>query len=335
MSASSPFRCLFANSTAPARSCLRRKFHSSPPLRARPAPRYPSIKAADTQSKRKISAKDFEPYSDAQKAALTKQYTPAQLAAIEAGEEAVDPEDLAKQATLREDPFALRYLDDLSVIHPVVDKPVRAPESNYDPNLRFKDEDEIAEDFVHWAKNFDSNSSDKDSLNDLSNMRITVGKEEAERNPRSYLAPAIPKLDSLIPDKPPGSEEKEDLDPGLVRLMRQTGFSLQAIRRFRVKNLVQHRVVNQTRLGKVQSMYYLTVAGNGRGLLGIGEGKATEPEDAKRQAHYAAIRNLQPIPRYEDRTIFGDVKGKVGGTELELMTRPPGTLFPNPIIRVS
>ena len=325
MSASSPFRCVFANSAAPARSCLRRKFHSSHPLHARPSPKYPSIKAASTRSKRRLSAEDFAPYSDAQKVALSKQYTPAQLAAIEAGEEAVDPSDLAKQATLREDPFALQYLDDLSTIHPVVDKPVRAPESNYDPKLRFKDEDEIAEDFVHWAKNVDPNSSPEESLDYIQNMRLMVGKEEAERNPRSYLAPAIPKLDSLAPAKPPGSEGKEDLDPGLLRLMRQTGFSLAAIRRFRVKNLVTHRVVNQTRLGKIQSIYFLSVAGNGRGLLGIGEGKAAEPEDAKRQAHYAAIRNLQPIPRYEDRTIFGDVKGKVGATELELMTRPPGT----------
>lgn len=77
-------------------------------------------------------------------------------------------------------------------------------------------------------------------------------------------------------------------------------------------------------MGKVASIYYLTVAGNERGLLGIGEGKSTEQEEAKQQAKNAAIRNLQPIPRYEERTIFGDVKAKVGGTELVLMTRPPG-----------
>lgn len=33
---------------------------------------------------------------------------------------------------------------------------------------------------------------------------------------------------------------------------------------------------------------------------------------------------MQPILRYEDRTIFGDVEGKVGAVELKLMTRPPG-----------
>ena len=324
MNASSSFRCLFANTATPARSCLRRKFHSSPSLHARPPPKHLSVKGSEKHPRRRISARDFKPYSDAEKAALSKHYTPAQVAAIEAGEAAVDPDDLAKQATIREDPFALQYLDDLSKIRPVIDKPVRAPESNYDPNLRFKEEDEIAEDFVHWAKNVAPNASDEDSAEYLRNMRLTVGKEEAERNPRSYLAPAIPKLDSLAPRKASDADGKEDLDPSLVRLMRQTGFSLVEIRRFRVKNLVTHRVVNQTRLGKIQSIYYLTVAGNGRGLLGLGEGKSAEPEDARRQAMYAAIRNLQPISRYEDRTIYGDVKGKVGATELELMTRPPG-----------
>ena len=324
MTVSSPFRCLFAHTSTPARSCLRRQFHSSHSVYARPAPRHPSVRSSK-QELAKATAKKFAPYSDAQKEALSELYTPAQMAAIEAGEAAVDPQDLATQGTIREDSFALPYLDDLSKIHPVVDKPVRAPESNYDPNLRFKNEDEIAEDYVKWFRtNPDPNNPESLDSDILDNMRLTVGKEEAERNPRSYLAPAIPKIDSLVPPKSSNVEGQEDLDPALIRLMRQTGYTPLEIRRFRVKNLVRHRVVQQTRLGKIQSMYCLTVAGNGRGLLGIGEGKASEPADARRQAQYAAIRNLQPIPRYEERTIFGDVKGKVSATELELMTRPPG-----------
>jgi len=91
-----------------------------------------------------------------------------------------------------------------------------------------------------------------------------------------------------------------------------------------VKVLVRHRVVNQTRLGKIQSMYVLAVAGNGNGRLGIGEGKATEPDEAMDKARQAAIRNMQPIPRYEQRTIFGEVEGKVAASEVKLMARPPG-----------
>jgi ribosomal protein S5 len=33
---------------------------------------------------------------------------------------------------------------------------------------------------------------------------------------------------------------------------------------------------------------------------------------------------MRPIKRYEQRTIFGTVSGKVGATELELYARPPG-----------
>lgn len=328
MSVSSSFRCLVAKPAAPARSCLRRAFTSSPSLRARPAPRFPNLKASKKGmgKKTKFSAADFGPYTDTDKAALSDIYTPAQVAAIEAGEASVDPGDLAKQGTIRDDPFALQYIDDLSMIHPVVDKPVRAPKSNYDPNLRYKDEDEIAEDFAQYFQNAPADADAEHFEKHMADMRITVGKEEAERNPRSYLAPEIPKLDSLAPKASAIDDDKEEIDPGVQRLMRQTGFTVDQIRGFRVKNLVFHRVVNQTRLGKISSLYYLTVAGNGRGLLGIGEGKSSEPDDARTQAAFAAIRNLQPIARYEDRTIYGDVKVKIGAVELELMTRPPGKL---------
>ena len=33
---------------------------------------------------------------------------------------------------------------------------------------------------------------------------------------------------------------------------------------------------------------------------------------------------MQPIPRYEERTIFGEVDGKVSAVEVKLMARPPG-----------
>ncbi|KMU82160.1 hypothetical protein CIHG_10520 [Coccidioides immitis H538.4] len=102
------------------------------------------------------------------------------------------------------------------------------------------------------------------------------------------------------------------------------GEYMQQIKGLRVKALVTHSVVNQTRLGKIRKTYVLSVAGNGKGLLGIGEGKSEEPTEARVQSQYRAIRNMQPILRYEDRTIFGDVKGKVGAVELQLMHRPPG-----------
>ncbi|EKG19554.1 Ribosomal protein S5 [Macrophomina phaseolina MS6] len=139
----------------------------------------------------------------------------------------------------------------------------------------------------------------------------------------TVLAPELPKMPELAP-KTSGGGGEGDEETHMVRLMQQTGLQKDAIRRLRVKNLVTRRVVNQTRLGKVASMYYLTIAGNGDGLLGIGEGKSTEPEDGRRQSIMNAIRNMKPVVRYEDRTIYGEVEGKVGAVELKLSARPPG-----------
>ncbi|KEQ73925.1 hypothetical protein M436DRAFT_44681 [Aureobasidium namibiae CBS 147.97] len=148
---------------------------------------------------------------------------------------------------------------------------------------------------------------------------IDPGIRMRTEDEQDSLAPEMPKIKSL------GMKfESEDDDPHLQRLMQQTGLTKEAIRRIRCKTLVNHRVVNQTRMGKIQSMYYLTIAGNENGMLGIGEGKAGEDEDAIRQAQYAAIRNMKPIPRYENRTIFGEVEAKVGASVVQLSSRPPG-----------
>lgn len=115
-----------------------------------------------------------------------------------------------------------------------------------------------------------------------------------------------------------------ELTDSQKKLMAVTGLSANDLKQIQTKVLVSHRVVNQTRLGKIQKAYVLVVAGNKNGLLGIGEGKSEEAPAAREQAEYRAIRSMQPVPRYERRTIFGDVKGKVAGTELILMNRPPG-----------
>ena len=324
MNVSSPLRCLFAKSVTQSRF-LRQSFHSSHALFVDQEPKQPSDKSTElglANQGNKIGT--LRPYSKEEEKRLAQIYTPEQLAAIKAGEAAVDLTDLVNQGAFRDDPFGLPYIDDLSEIHPVVDKPVRAPESNHDPSLRFKEEDEIAEDLVDWMQKLPDEPSRLDWMKYKDNVRLMVGKEEAERNSRSYLSPELPKIKSLQPRK--NEDGNKDIDPRVRRLMLQTGYTAQQIKRFRVKVLVTHRVVNQTKLGKIQSMYYLAIAGNGRGLVGIGEGKSTEPEDAKVQATLAAVRNLVPVPRYEDRTIFGDVRGKVGATELQLMTRPPGNI---------
>ena len=274
----------------------------------------------------RFSPADIKPYTPEEKARLAEKYTPAQLAAIEAGEAAVKPEDLYEQGALRQDPFAITYqTDDLSQIMPVIDKPIIAPEENYDPKMRFKTADEIASDLSDWLQSTTEHTTPVDYRRFVDDMRLKVGKEEAERNPPRYVAPEIPKGIPALQVAVRKRGER-DIDENTKRLMKQTGLDFKTIRSLRIRVLVSHRVVNQTRMGKIQSIYHLAVAGNGRGLLGIGEGKSAEMNESQAQAKRNAIKNMQPVPRYEERTVFGDVKVKMGAVELELMTRPPGIL---------
>lgn len=262
-----------------------------------------------------------------QMAELAKKYTPEQMKAIEAGEEAVDPMDLATQGMIRRDGLRPWYLDDFATIEPVVDKPIRNPESNYDPRLRSKTEDELAEDYARFYDSLPEEITEEDARLAYRKFedenRLTVGLEAAERAPASYLAAELPRIED------PGvrfvnDEDESEKDPLMDRVYKQTGFTPEEVSRFRIKTLVQHRVVNQTRMGKIQSEYSLVVAGNGRGLLGIGEGKALEMDASRDQARRAAIRNMQPFVRYERRTIYGEVQAKVGAAVVTMSSRPPG-----------
>ncbi|KAL0470685.1 hypothetical protein QR685DRAFT_440576 [Neurospora intermedia] len=144
----------------------------------------------------------------------------------------------------------------------------------------------------------------------------------------SSLAPALP-------DKVPGVEGKyrnaiDPADDGLddkgqyQELKKRTGMSVRQILQLKTKKLVHRRVVNQTRLGKIASDSVMVIAGNGDGWLGLGMAKSVEASIAVEKATLLAIQNMQPIPRYENRTIYGEVTTKVSGTIVRLNSRPPG-----------
>lgn len=360
MSVSRPARCLLSAPSSAARPVpSTRCFHTSPKLAERRRPRFASVKAADmglvsspknaiTSAASKPAAEVFKPYTKEEKEILSKRYTPSQLRAIEAGEAAISPEDLKVQGRTRHDYFRLPYLDDLSVIRPRLDNKVKQPLSN-DIGLktRWMTEDERMDHAVKWFQDIrrpglvptdekqvletrgESGALQRPSRIDMwkyfdDPAHAQVGVEPGHPSSGDSLAPPVPKLDN--PDiryKQKG--EVGDEEGHYDALKKQTGLTLQEIRNLKVKILVQHRVVNQTRLGKISSIYNLAIAGNGNGLLGIGEGKGGESDESAIQARIAAIRNMKPIPRYEYRTIFGDVEGKVAATEVKLMSRPPGT----------
>ncbi|GIJ86090.1 28S ribosomal protein S5, mitochondrial [Aspergillus pseudoviridinutans] len=341
MSVARPVRCLFCSFSRPASAVPRvprRQFHPSPAQLANRKPKFPNVKADNLKSLEEISRslkpEDFKPYTEEERARLQEEYTPEQMAAIEAGEAAIDPKDLAEQFAIRRDPMKLHYLDDLSTIEPGVDKHVRAPVTNTDYNAELKSESDFAEDFGRFLAELPRDPTAADWVRFAETLRMTHGKEENELNPHSALVPDLlapgesisgeRKEINFFKETDPKARESEEITDALKQLLLTTGYSQREIQDLRTKTLVSHAVVNQTRLGKVRRQYCLSIAGNGNGLLGIGEAKSEEPADAQTQSRYRAIRNMQPIPRYEDRTVFGDVEGKVGAVELKLMTRPPG-----------
>ncbi|KAL7266381.1 28S ribosomal protein S5, mitochondrial [Rhizina undulata] len=270
MSVVRPLRCLFSRATAVKTSPAAgiRTFNSTaiPQFpRDRPTPND----LINPSSKKSELTRGAAHYSKAQIEELRKFYSPAQVKALLAGEQSINPEDFENRVErMHNDPFAMKYLDDLS---------------SYDPLLDFP----------------------------MGKTPYVTGHPEQP----------LPKIDDPNLKFPEADEASEFRIRDLARI---TGFSPTQLKNVRTRVMVTHSVTNQTRMGKIRKIYALVVAGNQDGLLGIGEGKSAEGEDAIRQANYMAIRNMEPIPRFEGRTIHGDVEVKFGAVELKLMARPPG-----------
>ncbi|KAH9899226.1 hypothetical protein C8Q73DRAFT_311010 [Cubamyces lactineus] len=93
------------------------------------------------------------------------------------------------------------------------------------------------------------------------------------------------------------------------------------------------RVKQQTGKGKIARFSVLVVVGNGNGLLGLGQGKAGDYTSALDKAFPEAVRNMDYVERFENRTIWTEMENKFGSTRIILRPRPVGFgLATNPII---
>lgn len=93
----------------------------------------------------------------------------------------------------------------------------------------------------------------------------------------------------------------------------------------------QDRVVAINRVAKVVkggrrfSFSALVVAGNGKGEVGIGKGKAGEVPEAINKASRSAKKNSAVFDIHEGRTIAHQVVGRFGAAKVILMPGAPGT----------
>ncbi|KAI3319195.1 37S ribosomal protein s5 [Xylariaceae sp. AK1471] len=361
MSVARPARCLLSRgltatgskagiaAVAPAPRC-HAPFHSSAQL-AKRKPRFKNIRAQEmglvTPEKiDEFSKQTFPQYSPEELEVLRQRYTPEQMAALEAGEASIDPKDLTIQGRIRRDPYRPSYLDDFSRILPIVDKQPR-PHPAPKTDIKFMTDKEHADDLEKVIeglipKDVNFEGMTEAQIEQVLNEKVNFDMEEAkyfgehttlannDKPSNSALAPSLGKnlrgVTGLY--KPPVDPEDQGLDnEGIYQdLKRRMGLSVKDIINvhYRTKKLVTRFVTNQTRLGKVQSTWVLAIAGNGDGRLGIGEAKSVEAGVAASKAKLLAIQNMAPIRRYEDRTIFGAVKAKVGATIVQLEARPPG-----------
>ncbi|KAJ3084838.1 28S ribosomal protein S5, mitochondrial [Rhizoclosmatium hyalinum] len=88
--------------------------------------------------------------------------------------------------------------------------------------------------------------------------------------------------------------------------------------------LAVRRVARSTKGGKIRSISAMVVVGNGNGVGGFGEGRASDLAAAVTKATNIAIKNMTPIARFQQRTVFGDIVHQYHSVKLDIKTAPPG-----------
>ncbi|KAJ2936483.1 hypothetical protein H1R20_g609, partial [Candolleomyces eurysporus] len=88
--------------------------------------------------------------------------------------------------------------------------------------------------------------------------------------------------------------------------------------------LIRRGVVQQTGKGKIRRLSYHILVGNADGLVGLGEGKHANSMVALKSAQIDAVRSMDWVERFEKRTVWTEMRTKLGGTELILRPRPVG-----------
>lgn len=118
-----------------------------------------------------------------------------------------------------------------------------------------------------------------------------------------------------------GLPGEDDSTAHLAQLTDLTPGEIRNLYRF---PLIVKRVVSMKSKGKMPSMYSLVVVGNGKGLVGVGEGKDETANKAVSKAFNQAVRSMDYVERYEDRTVWGAMESNFGSCKIQMRSRPPG-----------
>ncbi len=141
------------------------------------------------------------------------------------------------------------------------------------------------------------------------------------RNHRSVFHTYPEGADDLLEDD--DSDKPKKQDRGLKNLMTTSALSKYYFK-LHHKVLMDRRVVHQTGKGKIRGTHTIYLLGDGKGVVGYGVGQHGEPSTALRAARADALRNLDTVVRFEDRTIWTEMSAKFGATRVYLRPRPVG-----------
>ncbi|KAI5479930.1 37S ribosomal protein s5 [Pseudohyphozyma bogoriensis] len=130
------------------------------------------------------------------------------------------------------------------------------------------------------------------------------------------------------PSQPRPPKQHLQAEPGeddsIQHLAQITQLSEREIRNLYQFPLVIKRVVKMKSKGKMPSMYALVVVGNGNGLVGVGEGNSEEAPRAIQKAFNQAVRSMDYVNRYDERTVWGTLESNFGTCRIQMRSRPPG-----------
>ncbi|KAJ4473100.1 hypothetical protein J3R30DRAFT_3684963 [Lentinula aciculospora] len=143
------------------------------------------------------------------------------------------------------------------------------------------------------------------------------------RNHRSIFHEAMA-LDGFNFDDPNWTPSKSDLADEELDINETTGLEDYPVEHLMKFVLVRRFVVQQTGKGKIDHHQCFTVVGDGNGMVGLGMGTDTEPTHALTKANIAAIKNMDYVDRFENRTIWTEMSGKFRSTQIKMRPRPMG-----------
>ncbi|KAF9262245.1 hypothetical protein L218DRAFT_1000746 [Marasmius fiardii PR-910] len=132
-------------------------------------------------------------------------------------------------------------------------------------------------------------------------------------------------LDGFDFDDPGWEPTKTDLSEEEITLNESAGIDSSVNNQhFYIFPLVQRWTTQQTGKGKIKHFQVFLVTGDGNGMVGLGIGVDEEREMAFQKARIDALKKLDYVDRFENRTIWTDMKSKFRSTEIIMRPRPTG-----------